>query len=156
MARPKGSSKLETRDYRHTGQKRKNIPPARIAAEGEVPKVKKARYYYSPHLSPELRFDPTGKADRVMAVKEKVGQYLTEAERQVLDQALTNQQPWLEWAAKKEQYDRGWFEVDPVALHIHERVSAQAAVYNWLNIYQEEGLSGIITHQHGGPRRGYL
>lgn len=30
------------------------------------------------------------------------------------------------------------------------------AVYNWLNIYQEEGLSGIITHQHGGPRRGCL
>jgi adenine-specific DNA-methyltransferase len=32
-------------------------------------------------------------------------------------------QPWLEWAGKQEQPT---FEVDPVALHIHERVSAQA------------------------------
>lgn len=45
-----------------------------------------------------------------------------------MNKALSNQQPWLEWAEKKEQYDRGWFEVDPVALHIHERVSAQAIV----------------------------
>jgi hypothetical protein len=30
------------------------------------------------------------------------------------------------------------------------------AVYNWLNIYQEKGLAGIIAHQHGGSRRGSL
>jgi adenine-specific DNA-methyltransferase len=121
-------SQRETKDYRHTEEKRKNIPPAKIAAEGEVPKIKKARYYYSPHLSPELRFDPTSKADRMMMVKDKVGQYLTKEDRQFLDHALSNQQPWLEWAEKKEQYDRGWFEVDPVALHIHERISTQAII----------------------------
>src|SRR5207253_7268108 len=38
------------------------------------------------------------------------------------------QQPWLEWAQKQEQHQRGALEVDPVALHIHERVSAQAIV----------------------------
>lgn len=27
------------------------------------------------------------------------------------------------------------------------------AVYNWLNIYESEGLAGLISHQHGGPRR---
>lgn len=129
MARPRKSDNgIKTTDYRHDGEKRTNIPPAKMAGEGEIPKVKKVRYHYSPHLSPELRFDPTGKADRVMAVKEKAGQYLTEKERETLDQALAQQQPWLEWAGKKEQYDRGWFEVDPVALHIHERVSAQAIV----------------------------
>jgi adenine-specific DNA-methyltransferase len=121
-------SKPETKDYRHTDEKRKNIPPAKIVAEGEVPKIKKAKYYYSPHLSPELRFDPTGKADRLMMVKEKASQYLTKDETELLDKALTNQQPWLEWAGKKEQYDRGWFGVDPVALHIHERISTQAIV----------------------------
>ncbi len=129
MARPrKTDNGIKTADYRHDGEKRTNIPPAKMAGEGEIPKVKKVRYHYSPHLSPELRFDPTGKADRVMAVKEKAGQYLTAKEKELLDQALASQQPWLEWAGKKEQYDRGWFEVDPVALHIHERVSAQAIV----------------------------
>lgn len=128
MAKRKTDHGVKTTDYRHEGEKRTNIPPAKMAGEGEIPKLKKVRYHYSPHLSPELRFDPTGKADRVMAVKEKAGQYLTAKEKEVLDQALAQQQPWLEWAGKKEQYDRGWFEVDPVALHIHERVSAQAIV----------------------------
>jgi adenine-specific DNA-methyltransferase len=128
MSKRISRSKPETKDYRHTDEKRKNIPPARIAAEGEVPKIKKVHYYYSPHLSPELRFDPTGKADRLMMVKEKASQYLTKDETELLDKALTNQQPWLEWAGKKEQYDRAWFGVDPVALHIHERISTQAIV----------------------------
>jgi adenine-specific DNA-methyltransferase len=34
----------------------------------------------------------------------------------------------LEWAEKQEQRQRGFFEVDPVALHIHERVSTQAVL----------------------------
>ncbi len=29
-------------------------------------------------------------------------------------------------------------------------------VYHWLNIYQAEGLAGLIVRQHGGPRQGYL
>ncbi len=41
----------------------------------------------------------------------------------VLAQALRRHEPWLEWAGKRE---RPWFEVDPPALHIHERVSTQA------------------------------
>jgi adenine-specific DNA-methyltransferase len=32
-------------------------------------------------------------------------------------------EPWLEWTGTRE---KKWFEVDPVALHIHERISAQA------------------------------
>src|SRR5690606_29479368 len=35
-------------------------------------------------------------------------------------------EPWLEWAGKQESDTQGGFAVDPVALHIHERVSAQA------------------------------
>lgn len=124
----RNSKTIKTKDYRHTNEKRKNVPPAKLADEGQIPKMKKVRYYYSPHLSPELRFDPEGKADRVLAIKEKAGKYLTPEEKGLLDHALSSQQPWLEWAGKKEQFDRSWFEVDPVALHIHERVSAQAIV----------------------------
>ncbi|TLM69220.1 MAG: site-specific DNA-methyltransferase [Deltaproteobacteria bacterium] len=128
MARkPKGTDNgINTTDYRHDGVTRKNIPPAKIAAEGQIPKVRKAKYYYNPHLSPELRFDPTGKTDRVLELKEKVKGVLSKEELELLDNALNGQQPWLEWAEKKEQHDRKFFEVDPIALHIHERISAQA------------------------------
>jgi adenine-specific DNA-methyltransferase len=111
-------------DYRHAEAKRKNNPPAKIAAEGFVPLVPKAEYFYSPRRPPELRFDPTGSADRLpdllaKATKER----LTAEEADVLGDALRNNEPWLEWAGKREQKS---FSVDPVALHIHERVSAQA------------------------------
>lgn len=29
-------------------------------------------------------------------------------------------------------------------------------VYNWLNIYEAEGIAGLQAHQQGGNRRGYL
>src|SRR5207244_8587246 len=48
---------------------------------------------------------------------------LTAEEAKQVAAALRNQEPWLEWAGKREAKS---FEVDPVALHIHERVSAQA------------------------------
>jgi adenine-specific DNA-methyltransferase len=128
MARKRNAPSIKAEAYRHTGEKRKNIPLAKIAAEGNIPKIKKARYYYSPHLSPELRFDPTGDADRILRVCEAAGQYATGPMKAKLEAAIQKNQPWLEWAGKKEQYDRGYFDVDPVALHIHERVSAQAIV----------------------------
>ena len=39
---------VKTADYRHTREKRTNIPPAKIAAEGKVPKVAKVRYRLQP------------------------------------------------------------------------------------------------------------
>ena len=48
---------------------------------------------------------------------------LTEAEAWAIAEALRGQEPWLEWAGKRETKS---FSVDPVALHIHERVSTQA------------------------------
>lgn len=127
MARTKNSDNgINTTDYRYEGEKRKNIPLAKIAAEGQIPKLKKVKYHFSPHLSPELRFDQTGKTDRILCIKDKVKDSLTKEELELLNSALNSQQPWLEWAEKKEQHDRKFFEVDPIALHIHERVSAQA------------------------------
>lgn len=130
MARraPKTES-AEPTDFVHEGATRKNIPPARIAAEGRVPRVTKVRYKYNPHLSPVLRFDPTGKADELETLIQKAGKgALNAAEQQRLRDALSNHQPWLEWTGKQEQHDRGGFTVDPVVLHIHERLSTRAII----------------------------
>ena len=48
---------------------------------------------------------------------------LSGEEAGILAAALERYEPWLEWSGKRE---RPWFEVDPVALHMHERVSTQA------------------------------
>src|SRR5450755_2743398 len=111
-------------DYRFPEATRKNNPPAKIAAEGYVPLVPKAEYLYSPRRPPELRFDPTGGADELPELLAKATkERLTEAEAWALAEALRTHEPWLEWAGKREAKS---FAVDPVALHIHERVSAQA------------------------------
>ena len=44
MAKKTRNGEMKTTDYRHTGEKRTNNPPARIAAEGKVPAVPKVRY----------------------------------------------------------------------------------------------------------------
>ncbi len=111
-------------DYRFPEATRKNNPPAKIAAEGYVPLIPKAEYLYSPRRPPELRFDPTGRADELPELLAKATkQKLTEAEAWALAEALRVHEPWLEWAGKRETKS---FAVDPVALHIHERVSTQA------------------------------
>ena len=117
-----------TTDYRHKGEKRKNIPPAKIAAEGKVPAVPKVQYAYSPHLTPALRFDSTGQDDSLEAALAKAKQVLSDKEFERLEVAVSNNQPWLEWSGKREDHDRSFFDVDPVALHIHERISAQAVL----------------------------
>ena len=116
--------KTRVEDYRHEEASRKNIPPAKIAAEGTVPPVPKARYSYDPHLPPMLRFDQHGGPDRLPELIDQATERpLTKDEARVLAEALRNHEPWLEWTGKWEQ--KG-FEVDPVALHIHERVSPEA------------------------------
>lgn len=111
-------------DFRYQEAKRKNNPPAKIAAEGTVPPLPKIEYSYSPRLPPVLRFDQTGQADHLPELLEQARQRaLTEEELKLVSAALRNSEPWLEWAGKREQAS---FSVDPVALHIHERVSAQA------------------------------
>ena len=112
-------------DYRHDAT-RKNNPPAALASQGHIREVPKQRYYYDPHLPPVLRFDDTGESDRLPELlEEATRRKLTAEEANTLADALRNHQPWLEWTGKRE---KRWFEVDPVALHIHERVSAQAAI----------------------------
>lgn len=111
-------------DYRHTGASRKNNPPASIAAEGMIPYEARRQYHYSPRRPPELQFDPTGMADQLPELLAQARhRALTDEEVGLLAEALRGQQPWLEWAGKREAEG---FTVEPVALHMHERVSAQA------------------------------
>jgi adenine-specific DNA-methyltransferase len=105
--------------------KRKNIPPAGLAAQGTLQEAPKLRYEYNPHLPPTLRSAPdAAEADRLpeyLEVSRK--RALTDNEARTLAAALRKHEPWLEWSGKRE---KPWFEVEPVALHIHERVSTQA------------------------------
>jgi adenine-specific DNA-methyltransferase len=82
----------------------------------------KVVYAHGPHLPPCLRFDDTGRADKLSKLLAIAKQRpLADAEVQILADALRTHEPWLEWAAKQEAKS---FAVDPVALHIHERISA--------------------------------
>jgi adenine-specific DNA-methyltransferase len=115
---------LPVEDYRHRDATRLNNPPAAIAAEGRTPPAPKLTYAYSPRLDPVLRSDPAGKADALPPLLEKATREpLTAEDATLLADALQRYEPWLEWAGKRETPR---FAVDPVALHIHERVSTQA------------------------------
>ena len=110
--------------YSYPNAKRKNNPAAGLAPEGKVKEAPKVVFQYNPHLPPVLRFDSSGKSDKLPELLEEAKtRQLTPDEIQMLADALQNRQPWLEWAGKQESPT---CEVDPVALHIHERVSAQA------------------------------
>jgi adenine-specific DNA-methyltransferase len=115
--------------YQFTDATRKNIPPAGLASKSTVQETAPHRLSYDPHLSPVLRFDSTSGTDHLLLhvrdILEKAkNSALSPEETEILQDALLrSRQPWLEWAGKRE---KRWFEVDPVALHIHERVSANA------------------------------
>jgi adenine-specific DNA-methyltransferase len=113
----------EAVDYRHKA-KRKNNPLAGLAAQNRVAEPPKITYAYNPHLPPVLRFDATGEADKIQELLALAQQRpLNPEEAKTLQEAFSHHQPWLEWSGKREK--KG-FQVDPVALHIHERVSTQA------------------------------
>ena len=129
MAQRKRSTKkqeIETQDYRHDAATRTNNPPAGIASHGRIHEQPKQEYAYNPHLPPSLRFDENGNADQLPELLAKAQQQALSAEEvQILAEALRHHNPWLEWTGKQEAES---FSVDPVALHIHERVSAKAIV----------------------------
>jgi adenine-specific DNA-methyltransferase len=113
----------ESANYLHRAT-RLNNPPAGLAAEGRAAEPPRLAYAYNPHRPPTLRFDGTGQADRATELAALVSErQLSASEAEELKALLSVQAPWIEWAGKREA-ER--FEVDPVALHIHERVSTQA------------------------------
>ena len=117
-------------EYRH-GAKRPNNPPAGLASHGPDEADENLHYRFDPHLPPKLRFDQTGDADDLPdglpeLLQKATTEGLTEEEAQTIADALHGrQQPWLEWTDKRQKHD---VEVQPTALHTHERVSAQAII----------------------------
>ena len=108
--------------HRHADATRKNLPPAGGDAQQEVGHEQKIVYAFDPHRSPELRFN--GQIGRLKDLLVKATQEkLSAEEAAAFAQLIESEQPWLEWAGKQENPN---FSVDPVALHIHERVSAEA------------------------------
>ena len=120
---PKGEAPaVPFTQHRHADATRKNLPPAGGDAQQEVGHEQKIVYAFDPHRSPELRFN--GQIGRLKDLLVKATQEKLSAEEAAeFAQLIESEQPWLEWAGKRENPD---FSVDPVALHIHERVSAEA------------------------------
>jgi len=122
---PPGSSTGDAvTSYKHPA-KRKNIPPAGLEAQGVLQEAPRLRYEYNPHLPPVLRSgtDPAA-ADELPELLATARQRpLSDKEARLLAAALRKHEPWLEWSGKRE---KPWFEVEPVALHMHERISTQA------------------------------
>ena len=120
---PPSGNLLNVEAYRHD-ESRKNLPPAKIAGEGKLSESEKQRYTYSPRFDPKLRFDRSKRSDLIFDIIAKSRrERLNEEEQNILTDALSQHEPWLEWAGKQEQNE---LEVDSVALHEHERVSTQA------------------------------
>ena len=135
----------EIQDYRHDAATRRNNPPAAIASQGRLRETPKQEYAYNPHLPPVLRFDETGETDSIPELLEKARNGLSDDEIKLLADALKDRAPWLEWAGKQEAKS---FAVDPVALHIHERVSAKA-------ILRTAGRQDVQRHLFADPQQEY-
>ena len=120
---PKGEAPaVPFTQHRHADATRKNLPPAGGDAQQEVGHEQKIVYAFDPHRSPELRFN--GQIGRLKDLLVKATQEkLSTEEAAEFAKLIESEQPWLEWAGKRENPN---FSVDPVALHIHERVSAEA------------------------------
>ena len=105
--------------------KRKNIPPAGLEAQGVLQPAPRIRYEYNPHLPPILRSSKEPKETDTLPELLATARHraLSAEEANSLADALRKHEPWLEWSGKRE---KPWFEADPVALHMHERVSTQA------------------------------
>lgn len=110
--------------YKHTA-KRKNIPPAGLEPHGYLAEAQKIVYEYNPHLPPVLRVSPEAALTDVLPelLQTALQRALTPDEVKLIAEALRKHEPWLEWSGKRE---KPWFAVEPVPLHIHERVSTQA------------------------------
>ncbi len=102
-----------------------DLPPAGLEAQGTLQEAPRLRYEYNPHLPPVLRSaTDAAEADKLPELLVTARQRALSAEEaKVLADALRRHEPWLEWSGKRE---KPWFEVEPVALHMHERISTQA------------------------------
>ena len=121
MARlPRTKNPTQITDTRFD-DKRTNNPPAALAGEGSTPLAPKLTAPYSPRRTPELQRDCDARLEVLLT--KAASAPLSDEEVAELRRLYSDHEPWLEWAGKREARR---LEVDPVALHIHERVAAQA------------------------------
>ena len=107
-------------DYRHD-ETRTALPYAALSDRTRVKEAKKKEWEYDPHLPPVLRWDEKATAERIL---QKAAHSALDAEElNNLSRLLEQQQPWLEWTSKREKPAA---TIEPVALHLHERVSTHA------------------------------
>ena len=66
-----GNGKENVQAFTYPTARRKNIPPAGLAAHGRIAERAPERYAYNPHLPSVLRFDADGKVDRYAELLEK-------------------------------------------------------------------------------------
>ena len=109
-------------DTRHDAT-RLNNPPASLAGDAPVPLAPKMVYEYSPRRTPQLQFDCDARLENLL--EKAAREPLSGDEVAELRRLYDAHEPWLEWAGKRE---KPRLEVEPVALHIHERVAAQAII----------------------------
>ncbi len=115
----------DVQDLRHQ-RTRANNPPAAMAAAGSIPEAEAKEYRLDPHLPPELRADASGESDDLHALLAEAKQRtLTPSEVDRLDKGLVGSEPWLGWSGKTANET---LALDPVALHLHERISGKAIV----------------------------
>lgn len=107
-------------EFRHT-HSRSNIPPAAIANEAPIPLMAPIELDVSPRQTPTLRFDDNDELQRLLEKAARVG--LSKEEGEKLAAMVAVPQPQLSWAQKSA---KSRVEIEPVALHIHERLSTQA------------------------------
>jgi len=104
-----GETLRNVTDYRHDGATRVNIPPAKIAAEGAIPRVQEAQYSYSPRRPPTLRFDQHGAPDKLFDLLEQARhRALNEEEAKLLADALQTHEPWLNGRGSARQNRSRW------------------------------------------------
>lgn len=116
----KSQTSLAVDDLRHSDP-RLNIPPAAIANEAPVPLMGPLELDVSPRQTPTLRFDEDDELQILLEKAAKSG--LSKEEGARLAELVAIPQPQLSWAKKSE---KSRLQIDPVALHIHERLSTQA------------------------------
>lgn len=145
------STETPVTDYRYPTEQRKDIPPAGVGIQGKIQEEAKIRYEYDPHRPPVLRFNEDINWHKALLEKATKSS-LTQEEAAELVSLIESPQPWLEWAAKRENPT---FDVDPVALHIHERVSAQAILKAVRREDAQRDLFGEKATPEGSPRAYY-
>ena len=103
--------------YRHD-ERRPNNPEAGLPPTADNANPRRTTHHYDPHLAPELNF-ATAHADLAALIESALASDDLTAVKEALQVLKKAQEPFLNWSGKSE---RTSFEIDEVALHVHERV----------------------------------